>query len=76
MAEKIEPNVSRPTERFEMIEKLARAGLYTGILLMPVLPFIEDNRENIGEIIRKAEDTGVKFIYPAFGMTLRGNQRA
>lgn len=76
LAEKIEPNVSRPTERFEMIEKLARAGLYTGILLMPVLPFIEDNRENIGEIIRKAEDTGVKFIYPAFGMTLRGNQRA
>lgn len=76
LAGKIEPNVSRPKERFQTIEKLTRAGLYTGILLMPVLPFLEDNRENIGEIIRRAEDAGARFIYPAFGMTLRGNQRA
>lgn len=75
LAAKIEPNVSRPTERFKMIEKLSGAGLYTGILLMPVLPFIEDNRENIGEIVRRAQMSGAKFIYPAFGMTLRGNQR-
>ncbi|MEY8410722.1 radical SAM protein [Lachnospiraceae bacterium 62-26] len=76
LAEKIEPGVSRPTERFRMIEKLAGAGLYTGILLMPVLPFIEDNRESVGEIIKRAEDAGARFIYPVFGMTLRGNQRA
>ena len=76
LAAKIEPNVSRPTERFEMIGKLAETGLYTGILLMPVLPFIEDNIENIGEIVRRAGDAGARFIYPAFGMTLRGNQRA
>lgn len=75
LAAKIEPNVSRPSRRFEMIEKLTKAGLYTGILLMPVLPFIEDNRANIGEIIHRAADVGAKFIYPAFGMTLRGNQR-
>lgn len=76
LAEKIEPNAARPTERFETIKRLAKAGLYAGILLMPVLPFIEDDRENIGEIIRKAEDAGASFIYPAFGMTLRGSQRA
>lgn len=75
LAAKIEPNVSRPAERFKMIEKLSGAGLYTGILLMPVLPFIEDNQENIGEIVRWAQMSGAKFIYPAFGMTLRGNQR-
>lgn len=76
LAAKIEPRVSCPTERFETIERLSAAGLYTGILLMPVLPFIEDNRDNIGGIIRRAEDAGARFIYPAFGMTLRGNQRA
>ena len=58
-----------------MIESLSKSGLYTGILLMPVLPFLEDHIENIGEIIRKAEASGARFIYPAFGMTLRGNQR-
>ncbi len=62
LAAKLEPHVSRPSDRFGMIEKLARSGLYTGILLMPVLPFIEDNRENIGEIIRKAADAGAKFV--------------
>lgn len=76
LAEKIEPHAPPPGERLRMIRNLSAAGLYTGILLMPVLPFIEDNQDNIGEIIRRAEDAGAKFIYPAFGMTLRGNQRA
>lgn len=75
LAGKIEPHVSSPAERFRLIEELSQAGLYAGILLMPVLPFIEDSRENVGEVIRRAEDAGARFIYPAFGMTLRGNQR-
>ncbi len=76
LAARIEPYVSRPSERFRLVEKLSEAGLYAGILLMPVLPFIEDNEENVGKIIRMAGDAGARFIYPAFGMTLRGNQRA
>lgn len=75
LAEKIEPFVSSPGKRLRMIDALSRHGLYTGILLMPVLPFLEDSIENIGEIIRRAEASGARFIYPAFGMTLRGNQR-
>lgn len=75
LARKIEPHTAVSGERFRMIEALSRKGLYTGILLMPVLPFLEDNTENVGEIIRRAEAAGAKFIYPAFGVTLRGNQR-
>lgn len=75
LAGKIEPHVSRPDARFRMIEKLSKNGLYTGILLMPVLPFLEDSTKNIGEIIHRAEASGARFIYPDFGMTLRGNQR-
>lgn len=75
LAEKIEPHAALPGKRFQMIDSLSKNGLYTGILLMPVLPFLEDNLENIGAIIRQAEDSGARFIYPAFGMTLRGNQR-
>ena len=75
LAKKLEPHVSLTSERLRMIGQLSRSGLYTGILLMPVLPFLEDSVENIGEIIRRAEAAGARFIYPAFGMTLRGNQR-
>lgn len=42
---------------------------------MPVLPFIEDNEENIKEIVLRAKEYSVKFIYPYFGMTLRDRQR-
>ncbi len=71
----IEPNVSVSSERFKAIEKLSREGIFAGVLLMPVLPFIEDTTENIEGIIELAHQSGARFIYPAFGMTLRQNQR-
>lgn len=75
LAEKIEPHVSSPSKRLELLDALSRNGIFAGILLMPVLPFIEDNEENIRLIVKAAHETGVRFIYAAFGMTLRGNQR-
>lgn len=75
LSAKIEPNVSLTSKRFETIKKLSQAGIYCGILLMPVLPFITDTKENIIGIIKIAKQSGADFIYPAFGMTLRSNQR-
>jgi len=75
LCKKIEPNVVNSSKRFEAIKELTKAGLFAGILLMPVLPFLEDNLENISGIIQLAHESGAKFIYPAFGVTLRQNQR-
>lgn len=71
----IEPKVSVSSERFEALAKMADSGLFTGITLMPVLPFIEDSVENIREIVKTAHQCGVRCIYPFFGVTLRTNQR-
>lgn len=71
----IEPNVSVSSERFESLAKMSEAGLFTGITLMPVLPFIENSENNILSIVRTAHECGVRIIYPAFGMTLRQNQK-
>lgn len=75
LAQKIEPEASTPSERISMIEALSSNGIYAGILMMPVLPFLEDNEENILSVVKAAGEAGARFIYPAFGMTLRGNQR-
>lgn len=75
LSKKIEPHVATSGERFAAIKKLSEAGIFAGILLMPVLPFIEDNKENIGGIIRKAKEAGAKYIYAAFGVTQRAGQR-
>ncbi len=71
----IEPNVSLSSERFSAIAEMSDKGLFTGITLMPVLPFIEDTEANIIGIVKTAHECGARFIYPAFGMTLRGRQR-
>lgn len=71
----IEPNVSVSSERFETLSILSDKGLFTGITLMPVLPFLEDDAENIISIVRLAHEAGVRCIYPAFGMTLRSGNR-
>ena len=76
LCKKIEPNVAKSSERFKAIKELSDNGIYTGVLLMPILPFINDTEENIKNIVRKAHESGAKFIFSyGMGVTLRGNQR-
>lgn len=71
----IEPNVSLSSERFKAIKNLNEAGIDAGILLMPILPFVNDTLDNVKEIVRLAVINKAKFIYPYFGVTLRDKQR-
>lgn len=76
LCEKIEPNVCTTSKRFDAIKSLSDNGIFTGILLMPILPFINDNEENIINIVRKAHECGAKFVFAyGMGLTLRQNQR-
>ncbi|EHJ02214.1 Radical SAM domain protein [Clostridium sp. DL-VIII] len=75
LCKKIEPNVAVSSKRFSAIKELSENGIFAGILLMPVLPFLEDDEENIRNIVKKAYENGAKFIFPSFGVTLRQNQR-
>ena len=54
LGKKIEPGAPLVSRRFAAMAQLAKAGLMTGVLLMPVLPFIEDNPENITAIVTRA----------------------
>lgn len=75
LAEKVEPNAPVSSRRFAAIKKLSGSGIFAGILMMPILPFVEDTEENITGIVRLAHENGARFIYPALGVTLRMNQR-
>lgn len=73
---KIEQSVCPTSERIKAIRKLTLSGITCGILLMPILPFINDTEENIVNIVEMAVNAGVKWIYAeGFGVTLRQNQR-
>ena len=75
LAGKIEPGTACSSKRLELISDLRDRGIFAGILLMPVLPFLEDNKDNILGIVKAAHEAGARFIYGAFGMTLRDSQR-
>lgn len=71
----IEPGVPVSSRRFEVIKELSDNGIFTGIMLNPVLPFITDNVEDIKLLVKLAYQSGAKFIHTYMGMTLRENQR-
>ncbi|MCK5812208.1 MAG: radical SAM protein [Clostridiales bacterium] len=75
VCKRIEPNVSLSSERFEVLRKLSDEGIYCGILMMPLLPGITGNIENVREIIFLAKRAKVDFIYPSFGFTMRDGNR-
>jgi DNA repair photolyase len=75
LAKIIEPNSSPPSKRLIAMKMLSDTGIYTGVTMMPILPFLEDTEENILSIVQQSKSNGAKYIIPAIGMTLRDRQR-
>jgi len=75
LARQIEPGAPSPSRRFAALEMLAKQGLCTGVMLMPVLPFLEDDPESVAEVVRRAAGCGARHVVPGFGVTLRDRQR-
>lgn len=71
----IEPNVCVSSKRLETIKILNDNGIFVGIMLNPVLPFITDKEEDIKKLVKLASEYGAKFIHTYMGMTLRENQK-
>ena len=54
LSNKIEPNVSPSSKRFKAIKLLRQQNIYAGVLMTPMLPFINDTPGNIKEIVYQA----------------------
>lgn len=75
LAAKIEPRAPAPSRRLAALSALSEAGVFCGVLLMPVLPFLEDSDESVLAVVEGAARAGARFIYPALGVTMRQGQR-
>lgn len=76
LGKKVEPGAPPVSRRFQAMATLAGHGILTGVTMMPILPFLEDNEENVTRIVVQAAASGASYIIPWFGMTLRDRQRA
>ena len=75
LAKIIEPFAPPPSARFEAIARLRKAGIYAGITMMPILPFINDTHDNVIRIVDQAKQADAQYILPYFGVTLREGSR-
>ena len=72
----IEPNVSITSERVAALKEFQKAGIPTVVWFCPVLPFINDTRQNVQRIVELCADAGVKGIINfGMGLTLREGNR-
>lgn len=72
----VEPGVSTTYERYLALKQLQAAGIPTVVWLCPILPYINDTRENVLGILRYCADAGVKgVICFGMGLTLREGNR-
>ena len=72
----IEPNVCTTKERFETLQIFKENGIPTVVWLSPILPFINDTRENIEGILDYCIQADVKgIICFDMGVTLREGDR-
>lgn len=72
----LEPNVCTTKQRFEVLQVLKENGIPTVVWLSPILPFINDTRENVEGILNycvQAEVYGI--ICFGMGLTLREGNR-
>ena len=72
----LEPNVCNTKRRIEVLEEMQKRGIPTIVWLSPILPFINDTKENITPILNECVRVGVKgIICFGMGLTLREGDR-
>ena len=72
----IEPNVAPSRRRFEVLCRFREHGVPTVIWITPILPFINDTKENIAGILGYCRDAGVRAIVcPRMSVTMRDGNR-
>ena len=76
LAQFLEPHSSSPKERLKALSEIKQKApkVQMGTYFMPIIPFLEDNDENLEAVIKKSKEAGAEFIVFAPGLTLRDAQ--
>lgn len=72
----LEPNVCNTKRRIEVLQKMQERKIPTIVWITPILPFINDNEDNIQSILNECIRVGVKGVIDfGMGLTLRQGDR-
>ena len=72
----LEPNVCNTKRRIEVLEEMQKRGIPTVVWITPILPYINDTKENLTAILNECARVEVKGIIDfGMGLTLREGDR-
>ncbi len=76
LAEFLEPYSSKPSERLDALKviKVEAPKVQVGTYFIPIIPFLEDDDENLEAVIKKSKEVGADFVLFSPGLTLRDTQ--
>jgi len=76
LASFLEPYSSTPSLRLEAIENIKKQApnIQVGTYFMPIIPFLEDDDDNLEDVIKQSKKSGVDFVLFSPGLTLRDSQ--
>ena len=60
----VEPGAPPPARRLEVVRRLTDAGIPTGVLMAPVLPYLSDSDEQLDATVSAIAATGATYISP------------
>jgi DNA repair photolyase len=69
-----EPHTPHPRARLEAVAELNRSGVSSGVLVMPLMPGINDDPEQVETLVQLAREAGASFV-ASTGLHLRGEVR-
>ena len=77
LANFLEPYSSAPSERFHAIKEIkSRAPqIQVGTYVIPIIPYLTDDPQNLEDIVRKTKEAAGDFILFSPGLTLRDAQK-
>jgi DNA repair photolyase len=64
LRKKIEPGSFPTKERFEVLEAFKGTRVMTGVLMMPILPYLTDSEENLRALFKASQEAEADYIIP------------
>lgn len=74
LRERLEPKGASADKRFDMLREFRNTNASTGLHMMPIIPFLTDNYENIDSLFSKARESNVHYVLPGT-LYLRGQTK-
>jgi DNA repair photolyase len=62
MARSLEPRAASPAKRLQIIEALSRAGVPVGVSVAPIIPFVNDDFEQVLKAAREAGASRAHYV--------------